>query len=324
VNGTTSQPAAHQKVELLTLGEGMKTASEAESGPDGSFTFPTVENTQTPHLLLRVIYQGVNYNLSVVSPEEMKPVILTIYETTNNSNDIKVALPAMLAQASGNALLVQQQYLVVNQTNPKKTLVNPQGTFLFDTPPPEITTELSVAVVGLAGIPLPQTPTPRKEGGYEIAYPIKPGVNEVRISYRVNYTSSRREFKHRLFYGANSPRILVLPADLQVSGERIEPAGQDSRTQAAAYRVSQVAKGEFLNLKIVGEAPEVSSSDDSSSEGAGTEPQMRVVRLPNPVFERKEIILGALGAFFVLAIIYALRQRGHRITDTGASQKRQS
>ena len=111
---------------------------------------------------------------------------LTIYETTQKSDEMKVSLPVMLAQASGNALLVQQQYLLANETNPKKTLVSPQGTFLFDTPPPSATSELSVAVVGLAGIPLPQTPDSRNEGGYQISYPMKPGVNEIRISYRVS------------------------------------------------------------------------------------------------------------------------------------------
>ncbi len=115
INGTTNQAAVGQRVELLTLGEGMKTASEAVSGPDGLFTFPAVENAQTPHLLLRAIYQGVNYNLSVSSHEEMeKPVTLTIYETTPRLDEVKVSLPAMLAQASGNALLVQQQYLLAN------------------------------------------------------------------------------------------------------------------------------------------------------------------------------------------------------------------
>ena len=181
INGTTNLPAPHQKVELLTLGEGMKTASEIESGSDGSFTFSAVENSQTPHLLLRVLYHGVNYNLSVASHEEMeKPVTLTIYEPTQRTEDIQVSMPVMLAQASANALLVQQQYLVVNETTPKKTLVSPQGTFFFDTPP-EVTDELNVVVVGLAGIPLPQTPTPKSGGGYFISYPMKPGA-----TYRIS------------------------------------------------------------------------------------------------------------------------------------------
>ena len=321
INGTTNLPAPHQKVELLTLGEGMKTASEIESGSDGSFTFSAVENSQTPHLLLRVLYHGVNYNLSVASHEEMeKPVTLTIYEPTQRTEDIQVSMPVMLAQASANALLVQQQYLVVNETTPKKALVNPQGTFFFDTPP-EVTDELNVVVVGLAGIPLPQTPTPKSGGGYFISYPMKPGVNEVRVSYRVNFNSSQRELKHRLFYGTSTARVLILPADLQVSGDGVQSAGKDSRTQAALYQVKRIRKGEFLDIKIIGEAPKVSESDDASRDSESSEPQMQVVRLPNPVFEKKEIILGAFGVFFVLTILYALRQRTRHTNKTGASRK---
>ena len=276
-------------------------------------------------MLLRAIYQGVNYNLSVSSHEEMqKPVTLTIYETTQKSDEVKVSLPVMLAQASGNALLVQQQYLLANETSPKKTLVSPQGTFLFDTPPPSVTSELSVAVVGLAGIPLPQTPTPRNEGGYQISYPMKPGVNEIRISYRVSYSTSQRELKYRLFYGTKAARLLILPPDLQVSGNQLTSEGKDSRTQAAMYQVAEIAKGGFLDLRIVGEAPEVSASDDTGRETESTQPQFKVVRLPNPVFEKKEIILGSFGVFFALAIIYALRQRSHRSDGLTTAKKKSS
>lgn len=322
INGTTNLPAPHQKVELLTLGEGMKTASETESASDGFFTFSAVENSQTPHLLLRVLYQGVNYNLSVASHEEMeKPVTLIIYEPTQRTDGIQVSMPVMLAQASGNDLLIQQQYLVINETSPKKTLVNSQGTFFFDIPPTEMTNELNVVVVGLAEIPLPQTPIPNSEGGYLISYPMKPGINEVRISYRVNFNSSQRELKHRLFYGTSAARVLILPADLQVSGDRVQPAGKDSRTQAAMYQVTGIRKGEFLDLKIAGEAPKVSESDDSNRESESGEPQLRVVRLPNPVFEKKEIILGGFGAFFLLTILYALRQRARHASRAEASRK---
>jgi hypothetical protein len=324
VNGTTTQPAVGQRVELLTLGEGMKTASEAVSGPDGSFTFPAVENTQTPHLLLRAIYQGVNYNLSVSSHEEMeKPVTLTIYEITQKLDEAKVSLPAMLAQASGNTLLVQQQYLLGNETNPKKTFVNPQGTFLFDTPPSALISELSASVVGLAGIPLPQKPVARNEGGYQINYPMKPGVNEIRVSYRINYITTQRELRHRVFYEMKSTRVLILPPDLQVSGTGLKPEERDSRTQAAVYEIAEIRKGAFLDLKILGNAPEVSANDDSGSESEGGQPQVKVVRLPNPIFEKKEIILGCLGAFFTLAIVYALRQRSRR-TDVPTAGKKES
>ena len=215
---------------------------------------------------------------------------------------------------------MQQQYLLANDTNPKKTLVNPQGTFLFDTPPPAITSELSVSVVGLAGIPLPQQPIARSEGGYQINYPMKPGVNEIRISYRVNYSTSQRELKHHLFYETKGSRILILPPDLQVSGAQLKPEGKDPRTQAAAYQVSEIAKGGVLDLRILGNAPDV-STDDAGTESEGGQPQVRVVRLSNPVFEQKEIILGSLGVFFALAILYALRQRSRRSEGFTAAKK---
>ena len=85
--------------------------------------------------------------------------------------------------------------------------------------------------------------------------------------------------------------------------------------------MKRIRKGEFLDIKIIGEAPKVSESDDASRDSESSEPQMQVVRLPNPVFEKKEIILGAFGVFFVLTILYALRQRTRHTNKTGASRK---
>src|SRR5262245_5736652 len=199
VNGTTNRPVSQQKVELLTLGEGMNKNAEVLSGADGLFRFTITESAASPHWLLRAIYQGVNYNLSVTPDQDLsRPVTVTIYETTQSSAGVEVSLPLMLAQASGNLLYVQQQYLLHNTATPKKTLARADGTFSFDTPARELLSELSVSVVGLAGIPLPQEPTPLPGGGYRINYPMKPGVNEVRISYKVNYPSSQRDFSHRL------------------------------------------------------------------------------------------------------------------------------
>ena len=314
INGTANHPVAGQKVELLVLGEGVQNNSETATNGNGEFRFSLAEGVQTPHWLLRSIYRGVNYNLTVTPDQNLAaPVKLMVYEPSDNLQGIKVSLPLMLAQASGNTLYVQQQYLLMNETVPKKTLVLPGGTFLFDTPRSDLVSELSVAVVGVAGIPLPQNPTARKEGGYAVNYPMKPGVNEIRISYRVNYLTNQREFKHRLFYGAEKTKVLILPADLQVSGQGLKPTGPDSRTQSASYEVASLGKEGQLAFKISGDAPQVSDEGAKNSatgmEQESDTPGVQVVRLPNPVFENKIYILAGFGVLFAIAIVVALRQK---------------
>jgi hypothetical protein len=261
--------------------------------------------------LLRAIHQGVNYNLSVTPDQDLsQPVTVTIYETTSSLEGVEVSLPLMLAQASGNLLYVQQQYLLNNTSSPKRTLARTDGTFTFDTPARDLLSELSVSVVGLAGIPLPQEPTPRPEGGYQISYPMKPGLNEIRVSYKVNYTSNQREFSHRLFYPTGPTKVLILPAALQVSGQAIQPAGSDSRTQAAIYQVIPSAKA-VLQFRVAGDAPQVSEEGEHGP-GDGhdhDQPQAKVVRLSNRVFESKTIILTGFGVVFVAAILFAIRQK---------------
>jgi hypothetical protein len=312
VNGTTNRPVAQQRIELLTLGEGMNRNADAVSAADGSFRFTLTASASTPHWLLRAIYQGVNYNLSVTPDQDFsQPVTVTIYETTQSLAGIQVSLPLMLAQASGNLLYVQQQYLLDNTSTPKKTLARAEGTFSFDTPARELLSELSVSVVGLAGIPLPQEPAPQSEGGYRISYPMKPGLNEIRVSYKVNYPSNQRDFSHRLFYATGPAKVLVLPASLQVSGPSIQPAGSDSRTQAAIYQVTPAAKAPALQFRVVGDAPVVS---EEAEHGPGDghdhdQPQATVVRLPNRVFENRIIILTGFGIVFLAAILFAIRKK---------------
>jgi hypothetical protein len=311
LNGTTGQAAGGQRVELLALGQGMTANADTVTAADGSFQFSLQEDSSSPHWLLRAIYHGVNYNLSVTTSQDLsQPVTLTIYETTDSLKGIEVSLPLMLAQASGNVLYVQQQYLLTNNTQPKRTLANSAGTFLFDTPKRELLDELTVSVVGLAGIPLPQEPTPRQEG-LSINYPMKPGVNEVRISYKVKFSSNERDFKHKLFYGADTTRLLVLPPTLKLSGPGLQPAGNDSRTQAAVYQLSSLAKGSFLQLKLVGDAPTISDEGEHGPNDGHDhdEPQVQVVRLPNRVFEQRILIIGGFAALFALAILFAVRQR---------------
>jgi hypothetical protein len=299
----------------------MNSNTETRTAADGSFQFSLRESAGSPHWLLRSIYQGVNYNLSITPSQDLsQPVTLMIYETTNSMEGVDVSLPLMLAQASGNLLYVQEQYLLTNNTQPKRTFVTSKGTFDFDTPEKKLLDELTVSVVGLAGIPLPQEPTPRSEGGYSIGYPMKPGVNEVRVSYKVKFPTNQRDFNHKLFYGSRATKILVLPASLEVSGPGLKASGNDSRTQAAVYQAGSIAKGASLQFKLSGDAPLVSEESGSGDDHDHDEPQFKVVRLPNPVFEQKALILGGFGAFFIIAILLGVRQK----SSGAGSRKKQA
>ncbi len=319
INGTSGRPVAGQKVELLSIAQGMKLEHETTTGPDGSFKFPAAEMGQSPHLVIRAIYKGVNYNAVVATTQEMQaPASLTVFDVTQEFKNIGVSLPVMLVQASANTLYVQQQYFVDNQTNPKRTLLNPGGTFFFDTPPSGTTRQLAVAVVGVGEIPLPQAPAQRPGGGYSISYPMKPGLNEIHISYRMESSTSERELSQRLFYPTGTSRILILPPDLQVVGSGLKAVGRDERTQAAVYQISNLSPQGDLQLKVVGEAPQITDPQESSNDQGSEDSQVKVVRLPNRVFELREFIIGGLGAIFVFILILAVRQKNRTV---GVTQK---
>ncbi len=325
LNGTTNQPVINQKVDLLTfLGQKKSPdTKEAFTKKNGTFSFKNVElAADSPHILLRTIYQGVNYNLSLASLQELKnDQVLTVYETSSEIQAIDVSMPVMLAMASGNSLLIEQQYILNNNSRPKRTLVHPQMTFQFDTPPPDKINGLKTSILGLAGIPLPQRPLERKGGGFRINHPMKPGLNEIWVSYRVNFNSNSRALSHRMFDGIEHSRLFVRPSSLQVTGKGIESTGIDSRTQSATFHIKKIAKDGLLDLLITGDAPE-HSADDGHDHGKSN-PEFKVVRLPNPVFKQNVFILGAVGGLSLAIIFYALGQQSRqRIQKKGRTGKK--
>lgn len=306
VNGTTGRPAANQKVELLTLGEAMNATRETFTGTAGRFAFEEVEFApSSPHILLRTIYRGVNYNRSLSSAAEMAdPQLLTIYETAAEIDDVGVSMPFMVALAHGNELRIEHQYLLANDSQPKRTLANSLSTFEFDTPDSPL--DLKVSVLGLGRIPLPQRPLIRDGGGYRINYPMKPGINEVWVAYNLRFPSDDRQLKFRLLHGTDHSRLFVKPSTLQVTGTGLVSTGIDSRTDSATFHITQIAEGDFLDLRISGEAPEHSPHDGHDH---GEESEFRVVRLPNRIYEQRTLILGTLAALSLAIIFYALGQQ---------------
>ena len=288
----------------------------------GRFTFEQVELApSSPHILLRTIYRGVNYNRSLSTTSELEdPQLLTIYETAPQLADVGVSMPFMIALAHGNELRIEHQYLLTNDSQPRRTLANSLSTFEFDTPDSPL--DLKVSVLGLGRIPLPQQPLIRDGGGYRINYPMKPGINEIWVAYNVRFPSDDRQLKFRLLNGTDHSQLFVKPSDLQVTGTGVVSTGIDSRTESATFHITQIAEGEFLNLRIVGEAPEHSPHDGHDH---GEDSQFRVVRLPNRVYEQRMLILGILAALSLAIIFYALgqqsRERLHQQARKGKKKR---
>lgn len=61
------------------------------------------------------------------------------------------------------------------------------------------------------------------------------------------------------------------------------------------------------------------NSDSSSSTSADNE---RVVRIPNRIYQKRTIILGSLGVFFVLVILFAFRQTVSAAKETASKKKK--
>lgn len=324
INGTTGRPIVGQKVELLALGEEMRATAETQSGKDGSFTFALKETPGAPHILLQTLYHGISYNVPVMSSNLAAPAQINVYETTRDASQVKVSLPVMLAQASGNALLVQQLYLVENKTMPAKTLVDPNGTFFFDLPPAAQLQDPSVLVVGSSGIPLPQTPMAKSGGGYLLNYAMKPGETEIRVSYRVNSAGNIRELRHRLFYSLESSQVLILPANLKASAVGLQRTGTDPNTQAAAYQLGPMEKGSSLDLKVEGSAPEVDGAAAGETAAASTQEEQRFIHMPNEVYEKRGIILGVLGVFLLLMLGFALHPSSRKEPGSDGPEKGQA
>jgi hypothetical protein len=320
-NGTTGKPAAGTEVILIQLQGGMQPVANTKTDASGHYSFENAGLGAGRPMLIRVVYRGVNYHEPV--PPGKSTADVQVFEPTDRPTAFAVTNHALIVQPNGVDLMVGEEYSIENKTQPPVAFYRAEGSFDFSIPDGADFNQASAW--GSAGMPVVQGTIDKGKNKMAIAFPFRPGESGVRISYKVPYPSSRITLKNVSSYSTDR-LIIAAPPSVRISGEGINPAGQDQGFNV--YTRSNVAADVPVAINVSGTAA-LPSSSPGAGEGRSSGPPdnsgsasvnsrleasgavattVAATTVPARLDSLKWILVGGFASIFALGFVYLWRR----------------
>jgi hypothetical protein len=258
-NGTTGQIAAGADVILIQLQGGMQPVANTKTDAQGQFHFDNPQLGTGP-MLVRVVYKGVNYH-EPITPGKMSATI-EVFEPTNDPKSFNVANHAIILQPNGADLMVGEEYMIANKTQPPLAFYRADGSFDFTLPDGADFNQASAW--GSSGMPVVQGTIDKGKNKMAIAFPFRPGESGVRLSYKVPYAGNHVMLRNTSPYSSER-LIIAAPHTVQISGAGITAAGQDQGFNV--YMRDNVAANAPVEISVSGTALMPSASQQGGGGG---------------------------------------------------------
>jgi hypothetical protein len=260
-NGTTGQVAAGADVILIQLQGGMQPVANTKTDAQGQFHFDNPQLGTGP-MLVRVVYKGVNYH-EPITPGKMSTTI-EVFEPTSDPQSFSIANHAIILQPNGADLMVGEEYMIANKTQPPVAFYRADGSFDFTLPDGADFNQASAW--GSSGMPVVQGTIDKGKNKMAIAFPFRPGESGVRLSYKVPYAGNHLTL-HNVSPYSSERLIIAAPPTVQISGAGITAAGQDQGFNV--YIRDNVAANSPVEISVSGTAPMPSASQPGGAGPAG-------------------------------------------------------
>jgi hypothetical protein len=293
INGTTGKPAPNTIVSLVQPGQGgMQTLASVKSDSQGIFRID--KSVQGPQLV-QALYSGVLYNKVLMPGAPSTGLEVIVFDSSSKPGVAKVSQHFIVLQPSAKDMSVSEGILY--QGDPKLTFNDAANGTLHFYLPPEAKGIVSVTINAPGGMPI-QRPAEKtnQPNVYKVSYPIKPGETRFDLSYIIP-SATPLTFAGKILHNEGSSD-LVVPNGVTITGDNLDLAGQEPKTQASIYHI----KGTSFKVEVTGTGslrqPEAAAPDDDS--GAPTIEQVK----PR-IYEQLYLILGmtftilALGSFLL-------------------------
>ncbi len=256
-NGTSSRPAAGDRVGLITLGQGMEEVSHTLSDAGGHFRFRLPD--AGPHLI-RAVHQGVAYYRML--PPGSNSVTVQVFDVSRKVEGITVTADVMRFQAQGGELQGTRLFAVSNASNPPRTQMHGSD-FEFFLPDGAVIDRGIATTAG--GQPVSSNPVPVGEKNrYGFEFPLRPGETELQVVFHMAYRGEL-SIDPRALYGAEHFVVMVPKTMLFTAAPGIVfQAMEDPRQSDARVRVmSNTRAGQPLSFTISGTGTLSDPGDDS-------------------------------------------------------------
>jgi hypothetical protein len=315
-NGTNGKLATGTDVILIQLQGGMQPVANTKTDEQGHYHFDSPQLGSGP-MLVRVVYKGVNYHEPITPGKTTANV--EVFEPTDKPDAFSVANHAIILQPNGSDLMVGEEYMIANKTQPPVAFYRADGSFNFTLPDGADFNQ--AAAWGAAGMPVVQGTIDKGKNKMAIAFPFRPGESGVRLSYKMPYAGNHLMLRNVSPY-ATERLIIAAPPTVQISGSGISPAGQDQGFNV--YMRDNVAANSPIDVSVSGTAPLPASNQGSGAAGAGAAPDesqnpsvnsraetggaeapsVSATTIPARLDGLKWILTGGFASLFVLGFAY--------------------
>ena len=213
---------AAQDVTLTTyLNDAEMDSATTKTDAEGRFVFDGLPTGPGYGYQAKLDFHGVEYNSEWLIFDEggiVKPVEITVYDSTTSDEAIKVAISHMIVYIEPGVLLVKEFYLFVNEADRtyiglREVDADTKETLRFSLP--DEATELQ-PTSGLMECCIYAS-----DDGFIDTMPILPGPKEVAYSYKVNYDSGAHTFSRRVNYPTDSFNFLVQGEGIEVATDQL-------------------------------------------------------------------------------------------------------
>ena len=319
-NGTTGKPAAGVEMILIQLQGGMQPVANTKTDSQGHYSFNNPSLGAGP-MLIRAVYRGVNYH-EPATPGKTT-VDIEVFEPTDKPSAFSVTAHAIIVQPSGSDLLVNEEYVITNKTQPPVAFYRADGSFIFSLP--EGAQLAGVSAVGSSGMPVTQNPIDKGKNEQAVVFPFRPGDSDVRVSYKIPYTGDQTTLRSVSRYSVDRLAVFA-PPSVKVAGSGFSAAGTEQGF--SVYMRESVAANAPVSVSISGTAP-APAADSGAAGGAGgapggddsqnpsvnsradtgaTTPVASVTSLPARLDSLKWILVAGFVGIFALGLAYLWRQ----------------
>jgi hypothetical protein len=261
-NLTTRKPAANTEVILLRLEKGMEEEARARTDAQGAFVLPL--STAGSKHLIRVVYQGVNYDQGV---SDKGPLEITVFDTVRDIPTLQANIGMAQLESDGEMLKVTEMYAISNSSLPPVTQLRPRN---FEVSLAQNAVLDSFTIKRGGGIWVVVTPVPvqGQSGRYAVDYPLRPGETLFKFVYHLPYTGPTTFHVKPAYPVANFAVMHPPTMKFKASNPRAFTSPGMARGLQVEQAVSKpvVHEAPAFEISGIGLAPPASSAAESSPE----------------------------------------------------------
>ena len=282
INATTGKPQPSVIVTLVQPSQaGMTTIGSVRSDATGNFKIDK-EISPGP-ALLQAIYQGAMYTVALPPGTPASGVRVDVFDSTQKPGTATLTERMILIEPSSSDLKVDEIVQFKNGSN--LTFQDPVHGSLEFYLPPTAAGKVQVTIQGPGGMPIerPAEKTPQKDV-YKVSYPLRPGETQFDVTYALPPSDT---FSGRVVQKGTTR--LVTASSVSLSGDSIEPLGQEPKTHARIWDL----KSDSFAVKIEGtgslRGPDSSAQSGDSDEDSGAPP---VTEARARIYSKLDWVLG--------------------------------